>query len=216
MINNIIFDFNGTLIDDGYLCYKIEDETMNFPNKEEFTFEKYRDIFCHPISEYYKLLGMDEKKYDYKKMNDTFFNEYQNRYKSEAKLFDGVKETLTYFKNKGYKLFILSATEINLLKEQLTYLDILKYFDDFIASSKKDSAGKKDYGKEFVIKHNLNKENAILIGDTTHDFEVGEYLDVNILLFDKGHNSRKQLQKLGAPIVSSYYEIRDYIEDLNR
>ena len=216
MINNIIFDFNGTIIDDGRLCYQIEVDSLPLKNKDSFNYETYRDIFCHPITEYYKKLGLDDKNYDYGKMNEIFFNDYEKRYKKEAKLFDGVKETLTYFKNKGYKLYILSATEINLLKEQLEYFNILKYFDDFIASNKKDAQGKKDYGKEFVNKLNLNKENAILIGDTVHDFEVGEYLNVNILLFSKGHNSLKQLSSLNAPIVSSYLEIRNYIEDLNK
>ncbi len=216
MINNIIFDFNGTIIDDGLLCYQIEVDMLPLKNKDNFTYENYRDIFCHPITEYYEKLGLDAKNYDYNKMNEVFFNDYQKRYKKEAKLFDGVKETLTYFKNKGYKLYILSATEINLLKEQLNYFDILEYFDDFIASNKKDAQGKKDYGKDFVNKLNLTKENAILIGDTVHDFEVGEYLNVNILLFSKGHNSLKQLSPLNAPIVSSYLEIRNYIEDLNK
>ena len=210
MINNIIFDFNGTIIDDGHLCYQIEFDILPLKNKEKFSYETYRDIFCHPITEYYLKIGLDNKK------NEVFFNEYQERYKKDVKLFDNVKETLTYFKNKGYKLYILSATEINLLKEQLEYFDILKYFDDFIASNKKDAQGKKDYGKDFVNKLNLTKENAILIGDTVHDFEVGEYLDVNILLFSKGHNSLKQLSPLNAPIVSSYLDIRNYIEDLNK
>ncbi len=217
MIKNIIFDFNGTILDDAYLCYSCEKNLIgNPPNFKDFTFDIYRDIFCHPITDYYDILGLTDEEYHFDELNKNFFDQYQERYKDEVKLFDGVKETLTYFKNKGYRLFILSATEINLLKEQLEFLGILHYFDDLIASTKKDSQGKKEYGKVFVDKYGLNKENSILIGDTTHDFETAEHLNVNVLLFDQGHNSKKQLEKLNAPIVSSYLEIRNYVEDLNK
>ena len=59
MKKTIIFDFNGTLLDDCDLCLKI----LNFITKEynlgEVSMEKYKEIFTFPVYLYYKTLGFD-------------------------------------------------------------------------------------------------------------------------------------------------------------
>lgn len=214
-INNIIFDFNGTLLDDGYLCYSIEAEMQKMKGIEPVSFDFYRDNFCHPITKYYDKIGFSQDKYNFKELADYFYVEYKKREKSEAKLFPGSIDLLKKLKRDGYKIYILSATEINLLTNQLKELGILEYFDELIAARDENAVGKIEYGKEFVLSHSLNKENAILIGDTTHDYETSEALNINILLFDQGHNSRKALNVFNKPIVSSYKEIEEYIYNLD-
>ncbi len=214
MINNIIFDFNGTILDDGYLCYLIEDEMIKEAGVKPISYDFYLEHFLHPVSEYYKLIGLDESKINFKEKANFFQDEYQKRWKKEAPLFKGAIETLSFLKNNGYKLYVLSASEINILQEQLKFLNILDYFDDIIGANNKEGKGKIEYGKEFVKLHNLNKDNAILIGDTTHDYEVSKELDLNVLLFSKGHNSTTRLLNTGAKVVSSYQEIQEYLLSL--
>ena len=212
MLKNIIFDFNGTLIDDSYLCFEIENDIFkSLGTNINLTFEEYKDLFVHPVSDYYKRLGLENKNDIYHKINEKFFDEYEKRQKSEVHLFPGVIETLKTLKDKDYNLFILSATEINLLEKQLESLGILSYFDELIASNKKDAKGKDEYGKEFAIRRNLNCDNALMIGDTLHDFDVSKVLGVNVLLYDQGHNSKKVLEETGAKVVSSYKEILNFI-----
>lgn len=216
MLKNIIFDFNGTLIDDGYLCFEIEHYIFKSLGANiSLTFEEYKNLFVHPVSDYYKRLGLEDNNGIYHKINEEFFSEYEKRQRDEAYLFPGAIETLKKLKEKGYNLYILSATEINLLKKQLDFLGILPYFDELIASSKKDAKGKGEYGKEFAVRHNLNCKNALMIGDTLHDYDVSKVLGVNVLLFDQGHNSKKVLEETGAKVVSSYDQILNYILNFN-
>jgi len=214
MIKNIIFDFNGTILNDAHLCYDIELKMVKELNLPSFSFKFYKDNFVHPVSEYYKKIGLDESKYDYSKLNEKFFNEYKKRNINEAKLFNGVIKTLKILKKDDFNLYILSATNIDLLKEQLDRLKILSYFKEVIGSSKIDSKGKTQYGKEFISSHNLNKSNALLIGDTLHDFEVANIFDIDVILFSKGHNSIKVLSSTNKKIFDNYKEIREYFVNL--
>lgn len=214
-INNIIFDFNGTLIDDGYLCFDIEKTLLIKKNIKPITYEFYKDYFCHPVTKFYELIGLNLSEKDFKNNADYFYSEYKRREFNEGKLFPGVIELLEKLKNDGYNLYILSATEISLLEKQLKERNIYSYFNKLIAANNEKSEGKIEYGKRFVESYKLDKSNAILIGDTIHDYETSIALNLNILLYDKGHNSRNALSKFNKPIVSSFKEIEDYIYNLD-
>ena len=51
------------------------------------------------------------------------------------------------------------------------------------------------------------------MGDTLHDAEVAQKLDVDCLLFSGGHNSREILSESTYQIVDSFDEIYQYILD---
>ena len=59
---------------------------------------------------------------------------------------------------------------------------------------------------------NSNKPvNAVLIGDTVHDFEVSCALSVDCLLIANGHQSREALLKCGVPVLDDIMNVPDYI-----
>ena len=211
MLDSIIFDFNGTLLDDFKLTYDIEKEIFKSYGLKGFSKKRCKDTFINPINKYYDALGLNEKDYNYKEMNSRFFEEYLKRWKEESYLFKNEKEVLIDLKARGFRLYILSATEINLLKEQLEYLGIIDLFTDFIAASNKESKSKIEFGKEFIKKHGLNKDNSLLIGDTLHDFESAEAFNIDSIYFTKGHNSKKRLKTLNKPLVNSYKKIEKEI-----
>lgn len=132
MIDSIIFDFNGTLLDDFDVTYNIEKEIFKSVGLKGFSKKRCKDTFINPVNKYYDALGLNDKDYDYKEMNSRFFEEYLKRWKNESKLFKNEKEILMDLRARGFKLYILSATEITLLKEQLEYFGIIDLFTDFI------------------------------------------------------------------------------------
>ena len=211
MIDSIIFDFNGTLLDDFDVTYTIENEVFKSVGLKGFSKKRCKDTFINPINKYYDALGLNDKDYDYKDINSRFFEEYLKRWKEESKLFKNEKEILMDLKARGFKLYILSATEISLLKEQLEYFGIIDLFTDFIAANNKDGKSKIEYGKEFIKKHRLNKDNTILVGDTLHDFESAEAFEIDSIYLTKGHNSKKRLKTLNKKLCNNYKQIEKEI-----
>lgn len=208
-IDNIFFDFNGTLLDDLDLSFKLEQEILEKLNMPLISKEFYLDHFAFPVKRYYEFIGFPTERYE--EIASYFIDEYSRRASQETSIFEGTKETLNRLKKSGYKLFILSASEINLLEAQLKDLGIYEYFNGIAGCENIHAHGKIEYGNEFIVKKNINRDKTIMIGDTLHDFEVASKLGLKSLLFSKGHNSLKRLKECGVPIVSSYKEIENYL-----
>ena len=216
MIDSIIFDFNGTILDDFDLTYKIEKNIFNSIGFKKFNKKICKDTFTNPINVYYKNLGLDENKYNYNELNSTFFNTYLSKWKEGSYLFKDEKECLLDLKARGFKLYILSATEINLLKEQLEFFKIYNIFDGICAAKNQEGKSKIEFAKEFINQNNLNSSNTILVGDTIHDFECANEFGFDSIFFLKGHNSKKRLSITNKPLVSSYKALEKEIIKRNK
>ncbi|MBR3202365.1 MAG: hypothetical protein IKF60_02130, partial [Solobacterium sp.] len=72
-MKTIIWDYNGTIIDDVHLCLEVETfmlkERGMFSN---YSLEDYRDLFCFPVIDYYKKLGYTFEKESYEQISVEF------------------------------------------------------------------------------------------------------------------------------------------------
>lgn len=211
MIKNIFFDFNGTILDDLNLSLAIEDEMMASRGIVPYTMEEYRDKFSFPVREYYKQCGFDDNEFEV--LANYFNNEYASRWKKETYLYKDCKEVINALKQEGYKIYCLSASEINFLIDQLKYFGIYDLFDGICGARDGYAAGKIQYGREFIKENSINTNETIMIGDTYHDYEVSKTFGFKTVLVSIGHNSKKVLENLDVPICDSYKEIKKTIED---
>lgn len=208
-IKNIIFDFNGTLIDDSDVCISIYEEMREKYHMRKYTRREYRDSVYFPMNQFYYDSGCSVENYPI--AASEFSDKYIERYPKESKLCPGVKTTLNKLKKLGYKIYCLSASKQKTLEYQLNFYGILRYFDGIIGSQDKLATGKIEYGKQFLKDHNVNLEETVLIGDTCHDYECAEAFNVRCMLYTGGHNSRKALKKSKAILVDSYKELFELI-----
>lgn len=214
-IKNVFFDFNGTILDDLALTFDIEDKMLRSHGLKTVDLDFYLNNFGFPVKDYYAKIGYDVSGNNYKELSDEFFNQYTSREDKETGLFLDTVETLKKLKKGGYNLYILTATEENMLINQLKRLGILEYFDGFAACKNFEAKGKIDYGRDFIIENKIKPDETVLIGDTTHDFEVAKALNLKPLLFSKGHNAKDLLKKYTSDVFDSYNEIYDYIISQN-
>ena len=61
-IKHIIWDWNGTLLDDCWLCVESINKLLLKRGLPLIDKEKYLDIFCFPVEDYYIKLGFDFEK----------------------------------------------------------------------------------------------------------------------------------------------------------
>ena len=62
MVKTIIWDWNGTLLDDLDLSLESVNILLEERNLPALSVEKYKDIFCFPIVDYYVKAGFDFEK----------------------------------------------------------------------------------------------------------------------------------------------------------
>ena len=185
---NIVFDFNGTILNDVDLCISLLNEMLVSKNHQEVKREDYFNIFTFPIIEYYKKAGFVFPEDDFDELAVYFIEQYSKR-NVECPLYEDVVKVLQYFKNLNKKLAIVSASEINLLKKQLKLNDIDTYFDGVSGLDNIHAGGKIESARRFINEKKYNLDKTVFIGDTLHDGEVAEALGIKCILVARGHQS---------------------------
>ena len=61
-INTIIWNWNGTLLDDISICINAINQLLSERNLNLLTIEKYREVFTFPVIDYYKAVAFDFEK----------------------------------------------------------------------------------------------------------------------------------------------------------
>ncbi|MFA5470589.1 MAG: HAD hydrolase-like protein [Acholeplasmataceae bacterium] len=203
----IFWDFNGTILDDRDLCFNILNEMLEEFNRDKVTLKDYLMIFDFPVKNYYaKIYDLEETPFHV--LSHRFMELYQPRSMHEQ-LHQGVIDSLFYFQSMGVKNILLSASEKSNLDEQIAHFGISHYFDDILGTHNAHGESKLEVAKQYVKTNHIKGSDAVIIGDTLHDAEVGEALGFDIILYTKGHQHKSRLKKYKT--IDNLYELSNII-----
>jgi phosphoglycolate phosphatase len=202
----IIWDWNGTLLDDAELCLTAINKMLKARKLPELSLEKYRDVFTFPVIEYYKEVGFDFEKEEWEPVAIEFITLYINSL-PDCRLTHSATQALESFKQKGYRQAIISAMQHEALLKSVSDLGISEYFDFIGGIGDHYGAGKIDNARNYFTRAGLNPELITLIGDTLHDSEVAAELGCKCILVATGHQSKERLTKTGLPVINNLSEI---------
>ena len=205
---HIIWDWNGTLIDDAWLFVDVMNNILQKRNMHTITIEEYRNIFGFPIKNYYEKLGFNTKKESIEMLGLEFIKEYKKR-QYEAVLFSMTEMILTQLFALSIKQYILSACHQKLLDNHLKFYNLEKYFANIMGVDNYFAKSKINKGIELIKIMQVNPNDILFIGDTKHDFEVANKIGVDCLLISHGHHSHSQLLKTKTPIIKNLKTILD-------
>ncbi len=206
----IIWDWNGTLLDDAELCRTAINKMLKVRELPELSMDIYRDVFTFPVIEYYKVIGFDFSKEDWDPVAMEFIDLYLKALPG-CGLTPFAAETLEAFHKKGYRQAIISAMQHDELIKSVSTLGIHQYFDfiggigDHYAHSKTDNA------RTYLKLAGLNPEQITLIGDTIHDSEVATELQCKCMLVATGHQSYNRLKSTGLSVLNDLSEVNDIL-----
>jgi len=203
---HIIWDWNGTLLNDVWLFVEIMNGVLENRNMDIITVEKYRDIFGFPVENYYKKLGFDLEKESFQKLGLEFIKEYKKR-RYDAGLHPMVNSILSKLLTININHSILSAQHQTLLDDHAKYYNICKYFTEIKGLNNYFAHSKIDKGINLMYNTGLNPREVLFVGDTDHDFEVARALKIDCLLLSHGHHSHSRLIQTGAPVIKELKNI---------
>lgn len=199
-IKNILWDWNGTLLDDLWLC--LESINSLLADRELPTLDQssYHKIFGFPVQDYYAKAGFDFTREDFKIPAKQFIDLYYAKMAS-CQLQDGAKKLLRLFHREGIRQYILSASETEVLEQLIKDHRLDPYLSGIYGLNDHYAAGKVAIGKRLMIENSLNPSETVLIGDTIHDREVAQSLGVRVILFTGGHHPAYRLEESGIQLV---------------
>ena len=190
-IKMIIFDFDGTIADTLPITIKCINQLSSqygyqtFEQEEDL--QKYRDKGVREII--FNCLGL---KYYQVPMYTVKGKKLIKQYLKEMRVFEGIQEALKIL-SKKYKIAILTSNSGEVVDAVLKKSMINEV--DYIHS---DSSifGKHLSIKKFLLKHNLNKDDIIYVGDEMRDIEACKKVGVKMISVSWGYNSKRALEKL--------------------
>lgn len=207
-----IWDYNGTILDDVELGIDTINELMRIHGiGRELDRKSYRECFGFPVINYYRALGFDFDKTPYDEIANEWVDIYLSNF-DKAKIFDDAVPTLEFFKARGVKQSVLSASERNLLVSQINGLGIADYFEELMGIDNIYGASKLMLAKSWRERH--SNEKVLFIGDTLHDIETAKLLCADCFIVCAGHQSREIFKDCDATVVSSLTELCEVISAL--
>ena len=189
---NIIWDWNGTLLNDLDLCLNIAKGMVANHRKAPLTLAEYKNAFGFPITDYYKKVGIDLEKESFEVLTEKFVADY-NLGVRNCDLHKNVLDILKQFKQQQKDQYILTAAHLDLVQPLLDRFDINYYFKVVEGVDNFQAEGKVARGVALMQNHQIEKDKTVLIGDTYHDFEVASAMGIDCILVANGHQSKERL-----------------------
>ena len=180
--NTVLFDMDGTLMDSNELICDSWHYTMGTLTDRTITEEEIRGTLGEPLVDSMLRLLPDV---DVELALETYRVYQRGIYLDRIKLFPGTEEFLHAVKKTGSAMAIVTSRMRSSTERGLNHVGITDFFD-LILTVEDTPVGKPDPAPLYLALDKLGRapEDAIFIGDTTHDVEAGLAAGVFTLLVD--------------------------------
>lgn len=203
---HIIWDWNGTLLDDVWLCVEIINRLLAEWDLSPVSMERYRSVFTFPVRHYYEALGFNFSVASWEKVSTAFITIYeQNR--RRCLLMQDAKSTLQQISSLGLTQSVLSASKQDYLEKAIEEYALKDLFCALSGLDNHHAAGKEGIGREFIARHGLDGSEILLIGDTLHDAHVAAAIGADCCLISAGHQTTERLVSSSLPVIPSLADL---------
>lgn len=204
MKNYIIWDWNGTIIDDVGIALDAVNDMLREQDRPEITLEEYRKAMDTPILRFYEQF-FDMEATDFDWIAERFQNYYED-HKDQLRLHEGVEYLLESCRQRGCHQIILSSSATRIIQFYAKLFDVADYFEAVLGADDLLAAGKIERAVDYFAQNKIPKEETVMIGDSVHDFEVSQTLGIDCILMSGGHQDLQSLQACGCPVITSFQD----------
>ena len=204
----LIWDWNGTILDDWKLCLAIENEMLQERGMPTITEQWYLDHFSFPIRRYYEQMGYAFEHESFERVSEIFMERYNARF-AGCPLRQGVTDVLKKMQQTGMKQILLSVTQQDDLVRQVTRLEAAPYFSEILGQTDILGFSKVERAKTYIRTQGIDPETVLFVGDTDHDCETASAVGCACALLCGGHQNKTVLQRCGVPVfdtVEAFYD----------
>jgi phosphoglycolate phosphatase len=204
---HIIWDWNGTLFDDAWLCMEITNGLLKKQGLPTMTSDDYQEVFDFPVKDYYKKIGFDYSIESYESIANEFISQYEIR-KFECELQPSAEETLSCLSSIGLSQSILSVYSQTSLEKLVRHFSLDSRFVRISGLDNHYAIGKIEIAKRHLAELDFSAASMVLVGDTIHDYDVSKAINIGCILIPSGHQNKKRLESTSAPLLESLEDIR--------
>ena len=207
-MKTIIWDWNGTLLDDVAVCIECINALLRKNALPEFVdVEDYRRKFCFPVQDYYRKCGFDFEKTPFELLAREFIGLYRKASEGCA-LAPSALAALDEARKRGFRQILLSASKQDNLLRQVGAYPLGPYFSEILGIGHIYATSKADLAAEWMKMQSPEDRDVIMVGDSLHDYEVARSIGARCVLYTAGHQAIADEYRSGVAAVG---DLRDAI-----
>ena len=182
MINTVLFDFDGTLVNTNDAIIASWQHTYKHYTGREASLERITSCFGEPllVTMAREFPGVEPEK------SAEVYRRFQVENTDElVKVFDGIPELLEALKEEGYRIAIVTSRTRESANRYLDMLGLGGYFEDMVSCD--DTHAHKPNPEPILLclaKLGITKDEAIMIGDSPFDMKCANNAGVKSVLVD--------------------------------
>lgn len=203
---HILWDWNGTLLDDAALGAEIINGILASRGLPQLELAQYQEVFDFPVIDYYRRVGLNLTEEPFEVIAAEYIEHYERRCLS-CTLKEDAMTVLNTLMERGYTQSILSASHQDSLGRFVRHFGIEGYFQDLIGLEDHYAQGKVERGRQWMAASGFRRGEVLMIGDTIHDFETAQAIGAKCLLVARGHHSMERLLTCQVPVAATLKEL---------
>ncbi|MFG2148567.1 HAD family hydrolase [Streptomyces sp. NPDC048696] len=208
---HLVWDWNGTLLDDIGAVIEATNAAFAELGLEPITLERYRELYCVPIPRFYqRLMGRLPTEAEWLVMDEAFHKHYWLRADACA-LTQGAAELLADRSASGLGQSLLSMAPHEHLVPIVRRHGITEHF------LRVDGRTGPSHGSkaEHMVRHltalraadeAISADRIVVIGDAVDDAVAAAHIGARAVLYTGGSHSRDSLAEAGVPVVDTLAE----------
>lgn len=208
----LIFDWDGTLMDSSSRIVKCLQDAAKEMQLQERSVEQLSHIIGLSLDGAVNYLYPEMDAQTRLQYAQAYREQYLYKNKDPEPLFAGVVDMLNAWRDEGYWLAVATGKSRVGLKKHLEELDLGAYFVS--TKTADETASKPDplMLKEIVQELDINIDEAVMIGDTTHDVDMAHNIKMpSIGLAQGAHDKAKLAASQPTVLLDSIQELPAYL-----
>ncbi|MGN1368400.1 MAG: HAD family hydrolase [Aristaeellaceae bacterium] len=195
----ILWDWNGTLVADVPHVVKMNNQVLAQFGYRPTSEAEYRAKFRHPVQDYYADLGVTAEHFP--KIARVWNQAYVDGFDC-VPLNQGAAEAVRRFRQAGYKQVIISASQVDQLRQQVEHFPALRgMFDEVLGLENQLAVSKVHLAVDYLARTGERPADCVFLGDTTHDAETARAIGCRCFLIEGGHQERAVLETAEDAVI---------------
>lgn len=208
----IIWDWNGTLLDDNHASLSALNAILLRRGLESVDLDYYRKNFAFPVRYFYESLGVKIECEDW----DALAQEYHDAYhECELRLAADAKDALEFVRDNGVSQAVVSAMREDYLISDMDRFGIRPYFESVLGTNNLDGCSKLSRIRDYVALAG-GREEYVVIGDSLHDKEVADAIGARCVFYGGGSHDPSRLREFGVVADTLVGAVREAVKPFRR
>jgi phosphoglycolate phosphatase len=204
-ISHIIWDWNGTLLNDAQYSWRVFNTISVRRGLPEVTFDRYQELYMHPVEKMYENAGFDFSKEPFSVVTQEWHDLYVEK-AYELTLFGDANQAIEYAKRLNISQHIVSALPHSVLEAGVKRQEVYHHFSTVCGLDDLHGRSKVENARELANQLEVTPTSILVIGDSSHDAEVARALGARCVLVTSGYEDSGRLSKNGYPLATGAYE----------